>query len=66
MTEPRDIIMYNVKDIKSIFNISQTQAYALVNANGFPTVRIGGKILVEKYALQSWLDRNKGKTVAIR
>jgi hypothetical protein len=58
-----DIIMYTVKDIRNIFKCSQAQAYDLVNANGFPSIRIRGKILIEKRALENWLDRNRGKTI---
>ena len=60
-----DIIMYTVKEVKNIFRCSLTQAYELVNTKGFPSIKIGGKILTEKKALESWLDRNRGKAVAI-
>jgi hypothetical protein len=58
-----DIIMYTVKDIRHIFKCGLKQAYELVNASGFPSIRIGGKILVEKSALESWLARNRGKRI---
>ena len=58
-----DITMYTVKDIKRIFKCSLTQAYNLVNASGFPSIRIGGRIMVEKSALEKWLDKNKGKAI---
>ena len=60
-----DIEMYTVKDIQAIMRISPTQAYALVNTHGFPRIRIGGKILVEKAALEQWLYRYRGKDVLI-
>ena len=68
MTEKQDgsINLYTVKDIKDIFRCGQRQAYELVNANGFPSIRIGGKILVERKALENWLDKNKGKAVTIK
>jgi hypothetical protein len=37
----------------------------LVNASGFSSIRIGGKIVVEKKALENWLEKNKGKRVAL-
>jgi hypothetical protein len=58
-----DIIMYTVKDIQSIFKCGLKQAYELVNVSGFPSIRIGRKILVEKSALENWLARNRGKTI---
>ena len=60
-----ETIMYTVKDIKDIFKCSLTQAYKLTKANGFPTIRLGGKILVEKHALETWLDKNKGRHVLL-
>ena len=63
--ESNDIIMYTVKDIKSIFKCSLPQAYDLVNANGFPSIRIRGKILTEKRALENWLDKNKGRVISL-
>ena len=61
-TEPA-ITMFTVKDIQAIFKCGQKQSYELVNSNGFPAIKIGGKILVEKKALEQWLDKNKGKTI---
>jgi excisionase family DNA binding protein len=58
-----DIIMYTVKDIRNIFKCGLKQAYELVNASGFPSIRIGRKILVERSALENWLARNRGKTI---
>jgi hypothetical protein len=60
-----DIIMYTVKEIRQIFKCSQTQAYGLVNASGFPSIKVGGKILVEKMALEKWLDKNRGKRILL-
>ena len=56
-----DIIMYTVKDIQDIFKCGRRQAYDLVNANGFPSIRIGNRIVVEKSALENWLGKYKGK-----
>jgi len=60
-----EIIMYTVKDLQKIFKCSHTQVYALVNANGFPSIRIGGKILVEHGELKKWLEQNRGKSVLL-
>ena len=49
--QSNEIVMYTVKDIQHIFNFSLTQAYGLVSAKGFPSIRIGGRILIEKRAL---------------
>jgi len=58
-----DIVMFSVKDIRDMFKCSLSQAYGIVNSNGFPSIRLGGKILIEKKALENWLEKNKGKKV---
>jgi len=63
--ENTNIVMYTVKDLVGIFKFSLTQAYGLVKASGFPSVRIGGKYMVEKTALENWLDKNRGKKIAL-
>gem|GEM_PF-2172395 len=65
ISESKDIVMYTVNDIRQIFRCSRTQAYSLVNASGFPTLRIGGKILVEKMALQKCIDKNAGNAILL-
>ena len=60
-----DIIMYTVKEIRAIFKCSKNQAYDIVNASGFPSMKIGGKILTEKRALEKWIDRNRGRSIAL-
>ena len=59
------IVMYTVSDIQDIFRCGRKQAYQLVNAAGFPSIRVGGKILTERGALEKWLDKYRGKSVAI-
>ena len=58
-----NIVMYTVKDLKTIFKCSLSNAYKIANANGFPSIRVGGTILVEKQALEKWLEKNKGRSV---
>ena len=60
-----DILMLTVKDLRDILNVSLSQAYGLVNASGFPSIKIGGRILVEKQALEAWLKKNQGRKFAI-
>jgi len=57
--------MYTVKNIQSIFKCSPAHAYGLVNSDGFPSIRIGKKILVERLALEKWIDKNRGRTINI-
>ena len=57
--------MYTVKDIMRIFKCSQTHAYELVGVNGFPAIRVGRKILIEKEALQKWISKNLGNHILL-
>lgn len=50
------ITMYDVNDIKNIFKLGENRAYDLMNSNGFPSIKIGKKILVEKSSLEKWIS----------
>ena len=63
--KPQTINILTVNDIQKVLKIGKAQAYELVNANGFPSIRIGGKILVEQRALENWLDKNKGRKILL-
>ena len=58
-----DIVMYTVKDLSVIFRCGINQAYSLAKANGFPSMKIGGKILTEKRMLEDWIKKHRGKSV---
>jgi len=60
-----EIVMYTVKDIIKIFKCSQPQAYKIVNANGFPAIKIGGMLMVEHTALEKWLEKNRNKKIRL-
>ncbi len=49
-----------VDEMAEAFRISRPTAYALVKQKGFPAFRIGGRIIVNRKALQEWLDGNRG------
>ena len=59
------IVMYTVKDLRGIFKCSNAHAYRLVNVKGFPAMKIGGKILVEKKALEKWIKLYAGRSVLL-
>ena len=51
-----------VDEMAEELRVSRPTAYALVKQEGFPAFRIGGRIIVNRKALQEWLDRNGGFT----
>lgn len=50
-----------VRDIKTILGISQSQAYNLVNSDGFPTLRIGKTILIPVEDFDKWQKNYKNR-----
>ena len=45
----------NAEQVGCFLNISRAGAYALFHREGFPCIRIGKRMLVEKDALLRWL-----------
>lgn len=58
-----DIVMYNIEDIKIIFQCGKNKAYEIMSTNGFPAIKVGGRRLVEKTALENWIAKNQGKPI---
>ena len=56
-------IIYTTNDIQRIFKCGKQQAYQLMNTNGFPSIRLNTKLIVEKSALEHWLKINRGKQI---
>ncbi len=47
-------------DVAAVLNISRAGAYKLMNSEGFPSLRIGKRIVVPKDAFIRWVDANTG------
>ena len=50
-------LMLSVTDMAEVLGISRAGAYELVRAEGFPSVKIGTRILIPKDELISWIKR---------
>lgn len=48
----------NVVQVAAVLGISRAGAYELVHSEGFPTLKIGSRIVVPKDKLQEWIDAN--------
>lgn len=46
----------NADQIAQLVGISRAGAYQLMHAKGFPTIRIGKRMVVSKDKLLQWLD----------
>ena len=51
-------LMLNVVQVAAVLGISRAGAYELVHSEGFPTLKIGGRIVVPKDRLREWIDAN--------
>ena len=50
----------NAQNLASVFHISLANAYCLMHRRDFPTLHIGRRLVVPKYKLLEWIDRNSG------
>lgn len=52
-------LMLNVVQVAAVLGISRAGAYELVHSEGFPTLKIGSRIIiVPKDKLREWIDAN--------
>ena len=49
-------LLLNMKQVASLFGISDSSAYELVQEEDFPSLRIGKRIIVPKEELQKWIS----------
>ena len=54
-----------VNDIRDILSISRTQAYTLVNQNGFPKIKIGSTIRVPESEFNKYMKHFVRKQMTI-
>jgi predicted DNA-binding transcriptional regulator AlpA len=50
-------LILNAKHVSEVLGVSRKKAYAIMNSEGFPLVRLGHSKRVEKEKFFSWLDR---------
>jgi predicted DNA-binding transcriptional regulator AlpA len=51
-----------VKEFAEEYGIGINSAYEIVNAEGFPKIRLGRKILIIASRVDEWLDNNIGNS----
>ena len=51
----------NADTVAKLLGISISSAYELMNEEGFPSVRIGKRLIVPKENLQAWVESPLGK-----
>ena len=56
-------IMLNANVIAQTLGISRAGAYELMRGKGFPTLRIGKRMMVSKEHFIQWIERQSGEAV---
>ena len=51
-------LILSVPDVASVLGISRAGAYELVRSDGFPSLRIGSRIVVPKEKFIGWINAN--------
>ncbi|MBE6678254.1 MAG: helix-turn-helix domain-containing protein [Ruminococcaceae bacterium] len=54
-------IVLSAKEIAAALCISRSGAYGLLKSEGFPSVRVGNRVMVGKAAFIKWLEREEGQ-----
>lgn len=54
-------LFIDVKTLGSILGISRASTYDLMHEKGFPTLRIGSRLVVPKDKFLEWVDKNVAK-----
>lgn len=53
-------LTYNVKEAAAALGISTRSMYDLINREGFPTVKVGGRRLISVELLAEWVRQQAG------
>ena len=57
VTDPSQLPMaLNAKQVAAVLGISRAGAYNLMRSEGFPTLRVGNRMIVPKDRLLAWID----------
>ena len=54
-------LMLNADTVKDVLGISISSAYELMKEKGFPSLKIGSRIVVPKDKFIEWVEQNAGK-----
>ena len=53
-------ITLNATEIAQTLGLSKAMAYNLLRSEGFPTLKIGSRLIVSKSAFIAWIEKNSG------
>lgn len=53
-------LFLNAETVAKLLGVSPSSGYELMHEQGFPTLRIGNRIVVPKDAFVKWVEHNTG------
>jgi len=53
-------LFLNAKILAEVLGIAPSSAYELMHKKGFPVLKVGNRLLVEKSKFKEWVERNAG------
>ena len=53
-------LFLNAKTVAEVLGIAPSSAYELMHEKGFPILKVGNRLLVEKDKFKEWINRNTG------
>lgn len=56
-------LMLSVKELATVLGVSRTSAYELTKTKGFPIIKIGSRVVIQKERLIEWIDKNTGSRI---
>lgn len=56
----------SVEELQDVLKIGRNTTLKLIKTDGFPTIKIGKRILVPVAGLDAWLIQNTGKNIEIQ
>lgn len=54
-------LTYTVPEAAKVLGVSTSKMYEVVKIAGFPTIRIGGRLLVSAKGLENWVETQAEK-----
>ena len=53
-------LFLNASQVAKVLGISPSSSYALLHSKGFPTLRIGGRMVVPRDQFIAWVEKHTG------
>jgi excisionase family DNA binding protein len=53
-------LFLNAKTLAEVLGIAPSSAYELMHEKGFPVLKVGNRLLVEKDKFREWIEQNTG------